>query len=268
MKRITVLLVFFIVGLMVEWGSARTLIVSDIDDTLKISHVRDLVDQVYYAPRTQCRFQGMSELYNLLVEEMKEPSIVYLTNAPKRLMEIPHLLFLSYGGFPEGEVHFREQEPADTFKTVRLRALVQQYNPDLVILVGDNGQEDTLHYARIANEFPRTKFVTFIHMVYATNDVVTPGRILEDRQIGFVTPVEIALVLQDMKLLEKSAVIPFVNHTGTSLLAEINPGYYEPQFFPYWMRCQGFEWPSLSRGQLSPVAQGVYDLLKHRCGFN
>ena len=45
---------------------AQTLLVSDVDDTIKLANVLSYANSVRYATDSKSRFMGMSELYRLL----------------------------------------------------------------------------------------------------------------------------------------------------------------------------------------------------------
>ena len=52
-----------------SYAQAQTVLVSDIDDTLKISHVLDWADAAGNLVQMGNHFLGMSQVYNLLQEE-------------------------------------------------------------------------------------------------------------------------------------------------------------------------------------------------------
>lgn len=71
---------------------SRTIVVSDIDDTLKISYVRSLTDKVLNAPRTDLVFAGMPEPF-LALQNRGDVEFIYLSNAPTWLMTEAHQVF-------------------------------------------------------------------------------------------------------------------------------------------------------------------------------
>lgn len=260
---------------------SKTIIVSDVDDTVKISYsLSDLGDpngKEAYRPKTNCYFRGMNDLYNSLYNAIleKEPSadLFYLTNAPKSRMKEYHRSLLKSGGFPNPkEIIFRRDEDRKTFKTKVLRKLIRKKSPKRVILIGDNGQEDTEHYATVADEFPEIKFFTFIRAAYPFDTSYSPhGAPLRKNQMAFVTPIEIALTLQDAGVLSSETVAPLVEDIAEQLLEEVDArkndsiDKFDPQFFPDWQGCQGIDEPTFTSPISSLVEQALEYIYSDRC---
>jgi len=132
----------------------KKLIVSDIDDTIKASHVlqttgfRQVLSSIikghYYGYEP---IPGMSDLY----QKLNEPDtlILYLTSTPFQLS--PFLLkFLRENKFPEGPVFPRWLGYRRfTHKFRVLFKILSQVDGQKVYLVGDSGEQDLQIYRRI-----------------------------------------------------------------------------------------------------------------------
>ncbi len=81
---------------------AQTLLVSDIDDTLKQSHIRDLKSMRFLASR---EFAGLSQLYGQLKAESID-EIGYVTSAPNLWISRPRHLCASAQAKSKPFCHF------------------------------------------------------------------------------------------------------------------------------------------------------------------
>jgi hypothetical protein len=139
-------------------------IISDIDDTIKISSVHDHKELLR---NTFCRpFQavpGMAALYQAWAKEGAK--FHYLSASPWQLY-VPLSEFIHTNGFPEGTFHlklFRLKDhtaldlfksPA-TFKRNGIEPLLREFPHRRFILVGDSGEKDPEIYGSLAREFPK-----------------------------------------------------------------------------------------------------------------
>ncbi|MBX3019335.1 MAG: DUF2183 domain-containing protein [Bdellovibrionaceae bacterium] len=161
--------VFLLVSLSVQAWS-RTIVVSDIDDTLKISNVRSLVGKVQNAPRTDLVFAGMPEIFQAL-HERGDVEFVYLSNAPTWLMTEAHQTFLRENAFPFGRTFLRPfGSGATTFKREVIDRLFAEEPSDTEwILIGDNGERDPLVFWDVQQAYPARKVLAYVHAIYPDN---------------------------------------------------------------------------------------------------
>jgi hypothetical protein len=225
-------------------GFAQTLLVSDVDDTIKLAHVQSYQDMVRFGLDEKSRFMGMSELYNFIKRDNPDMQIVYLSRAPKWLMQTRHLKFLKNGSFPAGRYIGRSEYSAETHKIESLRKLMAEFHPKKVILFGDNGEFDPQVYAQISDEFRRqgVLFYTFIRVAYSKNIFSLGGSPLALEQIGFVTPIEISLELERQGLMQKASVEKLLKLKGPDLSDENLKGKNYEYAFPYFVECSDFRW--------------------------
>jgi phosphatidate phosphatase APP1 len=140
-----------------------TLVVSDIDDTIKltgIGNTRDvlrstLIDEFRPTPGTPALFQSVSR---------QGAAFIYLSASPWQLYP-PLSEFLKDAGFPQGAFVLKDfrvkdktrsnlhQSPWD-YKIPRLEYLMKQYPQRKFVLVGDAGEQDPEIYAECARLHP------------------------------------------------------------------------------------------------------------------
>lgn len=204
--------------------AAKTLVITDIDDTLKVTHVRSALHWLPESLETDSYFPGMPLLLQSLAEK-EETEIIYVSNAPERLMRARHQAFLTRHRFPPGRLYLWPAVFQKGDKLPTLRKILQTTSATTVILIGDNGEKDPEVYDQITQEFPDLQFSTFIRWDYARPKATE----LKQNQIPFVTAAEVALFLQpDLLSVEKTiANVLAVDSTDPTL------------GLPRWVRCTG-----------------------------
>lgn len=235
----------FILLLLSVSGQARTLLVSDIDDTIKLANVKDLSEAARFAFDSQSRFLGMNQLYHLIKKDQPDLEIVYLSKAPNWLMGRTHRKFLVNGQFPAGEYINRTNYDEDVHKIQTLREVMAKVRPDKVIFVGDNGEQDAAVYKQISQEFaaPNLQFHQFIRVVYSKSSFMLPmtADVLEG-QTGFVTPVEVALELEKSGVLKSESVEVLIKSVVPDLLSQKIYMAEGDVAFPYFVNCRDLVW--------------------------
>ena len=155
-------------------------VISDIDDTIKVSEVRNREALLL---NTFCRpfkaVEGMAGLYR--VWHTNGAQFHYLSASPWQLY-IPLAEFIGKGGFPAGTFHMKDFRVKDStvlallgdpeaFKLKLIRPLFQQFPQRRFLLVGDSGEKDPEIYGQIAREFPKQVRGIFIRDVTDENRV-------------------------------------------------------------------------------------------------
>jgi len=161
-------------------GSAHLLadtglsVISDVDDTIKVSHVRDrqaLLRKTFYEP-----FQavdGMSAVYRAWAAD--GASFHYVSASPWQLYE-PLAEFAATNGFPAGSWHMKQFRVKDSsflalfdspenYKPAVIEPLLRQFPQRRFILVGDSGERDPEIYGTLARQFPTQVQRVFIRDV-------------------------------------------------------------------------------------------------------
>lgn len=141
-------------------------VVSDIDDTIKISGVgntRRLLRNTFvnvFKP-----VPGMAAWYQrLLAQEKTGICFHYLSSSPMQLLQ-PLQQFLADEGFPAGCLHLRESTAwhsllpgngdSEKHKLGVLRQLLKAFPQRRFLLIGDSGEADPEIYAEVAREHPQ-----------------------------------------------------------------------------------------------------------------
>lgn len=254
----------------------KTLVISDIDDTIKVSHVLSTAGKVSRASDVTTPFAGMSQLYQLIMNQNIESNrMVYLSNAPEEIggipaLEVAHRTFLSFNRFPPGEVELRENIFDKNHKINEIRRLITEEQPELVILVGDNGERDPEIYHQAYAEFSsQVRIVSFIHQMYSAHVpfwkprfLAEVGATLHKEQIGYVTPVEIALELKNQNILDQKSYDWMIKNISPYIAQEDNKwDGLKPISFPEFKNCADFVWRWKITEELTPI----YNKIKKEC---
>ncbi len=138
-------------------------VISDIDDTIKVSNVRDrkqLIQNTFLHPFRAV--DGMAATYRRWSEAGAE--FHFVSSSPWQLYE-PLSEFLDDSGFPSGTFHLKRFRLVDrtvldlladplTTKPQIIERLLLRYPERRFILVGDSGEQDPEVYALIARKHP------------------------------------------------------------------------------------------------------------------
>lgn len=148
---------FYIIG---ERGYS---IISDIDDTIKISNVlnkEELIDNTFI--RKFIPVKGMSHLYRKF--EKRGAAFHYLSGSPWQLYPAINT-FLNEEKFPGGSIQlkfFRVKDRSfisfisadqSAYKTDAIRVIIKRFPQRKFILIGDSGEKDPEVYTGIAAEY-------------------------------------------------------------------------------------------------------------------
>ncbi|MFM8471099.1 MAG: phosphatidate phosphatase App1 family protein, partial [Limisphaerales bacterium] len=145
-------------------------VISDVDDTIKVSHVRDrraLLRKTFYEP-----FQavdGMAAVYRAWATN--GANFHYVSASPWQLYE-PLAEFTATNGFPAGSWHLKQFRVKDGsflalfdspehYKPAVIEPMLRQFPNRRFILVGDSGERDPEIYGALARKFPQQ-----VHRIY------------------------------------------------------------------------------------------------------
>jgi len=138
-------------------------VISDIDDTVKVSQVTDhrqLIENTFFKPFTAV--PDMASLYHSWAQQ--GVSIHYVSSSPWQLYPELHG-FMDEAGFPWSSyslksVRFRDETLMNLFKKgietkpKQIEPILRAYPGRQFILVGDSGEEDPEVYALILKKYP------------------------------------------------------------------------------------------------------------------
>ena len=139
-------------------------VISDIDDTIRQSQVRDRRALLLGTfARAFVAVPGMAERYRAIAAQSDSTRFHYVSSGPIQLYP-PIADFLRDGGFPAGSVHLRETTSfraalgglpdSRTHKLAVIRGLLADFPQRRFVLVGDSGEHDPEIYAQIARDHP------------------------------------------------------------------------------------------------------------------
>lgn len=140
-------------------------IISDIDDTVKVSEVLDrsrLISRTFLEEFVAV--EGIAEAYRKIATE--ENAVFHFVSSSPWHLYRPLMQFLEQHSFPQAELHlkafrFRDSSLRDLFKSGLetkppvIRSILKRYPHRTFILIGDSGEEDPEAYAQIVREFPK-----------------------------------------------------------------------------------------------------------------
>ena len=149
-------------------------IISDIDDTVKISNVTDrrrLLEQTFLLDFAAVR--GMSKVYGDWIDE--NASLHFVSSSPWQLYE-PLVEFLDANEFPAATlslktVRFRDKTLFNLFKKgtetkpAAIEEILQRYSERRFLLVGDSGEQDPEVYAEFLRKYPEQVLKAYIRNV-------------------------------------------------------------------------------------------------------
>ncbi len=154
-------------------------VISDIDDTIKITQVTDhrkLFDNTFF--RDFQAVAGMPELYRSLAAGGAR--LHFVSSSPWQLYE-PLQSFIDAAGFPWAtlnlkSIRFRDKTLLNFFKKgtetkpEQIEPILQRYPRRKFILIGDSGEQDPEVYGDIARRYPAQIFKVLIRNADGSDD--------------------------------------------------------------------------------------------------
>ena len=152
-------------------------VISDIDDTIKVTNIRDPEETVRRTLFEEFEaVDGMAELYTRW--EQQGAAFHYVSNSPWQLAS-PLEEMLQTAKFPQGTVHLRDFRLKDSSivrflrkgsaaKRGAIESLLKRWPERRFVLVGDSGEQDPEVYGEIAKAFPQQ--IAFIAIRLTTED--------------------------------------------------------------------------------------------------
>lgn len=152
-------------------------VISDIDDTIKVSNVSDkkkLVQNIFFHEYTATK--GMPAFYQWL--ENEGAYFHYLSSSPWQMYPLLQPFIDTH--YPKGAMHLRNFNPTDrsfikfflsseVYKTTKAMNIIHRYPEHQFILIGDSSEKDPEVYARIYREFPHNIKQILIRAVDSSN---------------------------------------------------------------------------------------------------
>lgn len=215
---------------------ATTIVISDIDDTIKVAHIKSTTDKIFTAFKTKNIFLGMADLYEKIQME-QNAKFFYVSNAPEKLMKNSHSKLLSNGHFPKDGLFLRPKNVDDkNHKIIAIEKLLNDHKPTNVILFGDNGENDVYFYKDIEDKYPNINFTTFIRVAY---DIEEQKATPSENQFGFISPFEVADILYYKGIISKVSLEEIYKTHGPGFLKDKMDEKNGPLYLPEWLSCKG-----------------------------
>lgn len=249
---------------LVAEAQSKILLISDVDDTIKISHVRSTIDTGLNAVWDHQAFPGMARLYGVLGLN-PEVGIYYVSNAPSYLMKGQHTRFLQRYQFPQIDHLITRPEASDSkFKFNTVMDIVSKEEPQLLLLIGDNGESDAQYFQMVRDALANKpiRILTFIHLVYSSK--VEPLVPLGSDDFGYVTPVEISLHLLNQGILSQDQYEQLEATIVPKLLNDMSD-FLNSKTFPDWLDCSDFQWPPSLSDKYHVDIEKIKERIKIRC---
>lgn len=229
---------------------AQTILVSDVDDTIKVSYVLDKDSTAANLPMLRNAFIGMPELYHSISELDGLKAVKYLSNAPRKGVAKLHQRFLDINNFPDGELvarSFWDLKSGNKHKIESIRKFISVYKPKQMILIGDNGEADAVVYSTITNQHSKIPALTYIRQAYSNQGFNGKfAKPLKEGQIPFATSLDVALDLYKRDVFSVETVSKLVNQIALRIIEEADDEERGKQMaFPEWYDCRDFALPEL-----------------------
>lgn len=262
-----ILLLFTIFALQ---SRAQVLLVSDVDDTLRLAHVQNVAEALRYSWDDKSRFLGMAELMQSLVRDNPSMTVAYLSNAPEWYMGRTHKSFLRNGKFPGGFYIPRTDLEESQHKLVNLRLLIRQLKPKHVILWGDDGQWDPDFYHQIVSEFSSkgVQFYQFIRIVYSQVEEMDVAPRLYPGQVGFVSPLEVSLELEKAGFLSESSLELLIETLAPAFSKPRKSRFGDAYTYPEFVDCSAMTWSWDEDLKKFPELRPVRQRMSRHCNLN
>lgn len=273
-------------------AEARVVLISDVDDTIRVSHVRDKFKLLIRGAARNEAFTGMAELYALVRSMPEGAQIYYVSNKVQKLEDtqknfpaVTHEKMLADNRFPDAEnLRLRDssgyfnndREQKYTHKMTAVQQIVANALVDLpagdrleIVMIGDNGEDDPKVYADstdllrsklTAGLRPRVRIHQLIRNIYGAE-----GQAIRKDQLAFATAGELALLLARGGLFsdaQKRELGTFVNSIPTNFSNHSKEA-------PKWVNCSNHPFeqlrPLANDAQLASSVATTYRNLQKLC---
>jgi len=232
---------------------AKTIVIADIDDTLRNFHSQGNYIEMYdNATDSDRAFRGMSQVLNDLSENGAEIHYVSAVVEPFTGLSKD---FLEDNHFPQAENFSGKGWFQDTtdFKVSEIETILTGNVADDVVFLGDNGDHDVEVYQRLAAEFSNTH--TYIHKLYVGDGLMT----LAPGQDVFITAADLAVRLENLQALtpeQTALVLQNIVSDASSDEADVRE-----MLWPSWAQAEpqdisaAFTIPSATAGEAQALRQ-------------
>jgi len=195
-------------------------VVSDLDDTIKITNVDETGQAIWNGLFTLRAFAGMSRLYRAMEEANPDLRFTYLS-ASNEALRPKVRKFIARNGFPEGQILLKGLlNFGDTaaYKTARIEELFARHPEEKFILIGDDTEHDPGVYDALYTKYPDRILDIYIRRI--------KGRRLPPAIYPFVTAFDVARM--EYEFLRLNTIL--VGDVAESILLETRDSRVLPAF--------------------------------------
>lgn len=163
-------LCLFLLGLL-NISSAKTIIISDLDDTLKRTNAGSFIPMVFNSTMTRKVFWGMPTLYNNMIKN-EDDHLYIITGSPnivrKRIFKLLKKYKINLKS--KNDLLTRnliKEKDTPKYKIKNIHKIIRRHGTEGVryILVGDNVGKDPFAYNRVKKSLPDVDIQIYIHRV-------------------------------------------------------------------------------------------------------
>ena len=228
------------------------LLISDVDDTVKITHVRHRMRAVVRGLFRRTVYGGMAALYREMAAD-----IVFLSASPQFLEKRLHRTLVHRSGFPAGRFILRNwltERDVATFKRRHLAAVLAAC-PTQAILIGDDTEHDPQLFLEAATHARPGQ----VAAIYIRQNVHQP---LPADVVGFATAFDLALHEHVAGRLDVPQVVRVAEAVIAAGRAQVRLLW--PAFYARGKQHRRPAWPALvwEHATLGPLAREIEALMK------
>ncbi len=241
-----------------------SLIVSDVDDTVRSMNSKSLSEMSSRLSDVTNAFSGISVLYENWKLEGAERLVGFVT-AGSTLFSNKYKAFMTANHFPNDFLVMKGLGSGGTYeyKVKAVRKILADRNPEKVLFIGDNSSEDTNVYQTIVAENSQLVSQTYIHQIFSGSNAapVHPG------QTPFLTPADLAIHLFNTGEISEATL----RQTLLTVANDLRPGGKAVNVVDHFFECGDFflgrGWPQLTAGDsdLNDLSEEILAAVEQRC---
>jgi hypothetical protein len=166
-------------------ASLPLLLISDLDDTIKISNTQSKLITVYRGLFRSSAFAGMAQLYAELLAHHPDSKFVLVSSSPPQIRKKIEF-FLTKNSFPLATITLRDWIRQSSILKYKLKTILELVDQSAhpVLLIGDDTEHDPEVFSHVAKRHPNKILARYLRSV--------KGRELPEGSVGFYTAFDIA----------------------------------------------------------------------------
>jgi len=209
--------IVFVILVRIAFGQSyeNIIVISDIDDTYKITNTTSGITAFTNAMFSTRVFAGSTEMYNLMKQEGAR--LYFISNTPSIIAWRVKKLIRENGVRCDGYFLRTAGEPGIKHKIETICSIVDSCPGTRLILIGDNSENDELVYDSIAGMYPGRVAAVYIRPVRDLPRICT--------QYVYFSAVDIAFYECENKRLKEIQVEIVFNAVHAADITRVVPGF-------------------------------------------